>query len=520
MVLRRPFHPVLFAVHPILFLLARNIWAVPLREALVPLAASVLGVAVIQGIGTRLLPSADRVAVVSTALIVVFFNYGRVSQALIGEQASVWDFVLPAVAVLLLGAVGVLVLRGRSPLPDLTRLLNVIGLGLVALVTGSMVFAVVDDRASGQTSASTERAVAAERPGDGRRPDIYYLVFDRYGDGEALREHFGFDNGPFLDGLRKRGFVIADRSRTNYQNTHYSLAASLNMRYLDSMAGRLRRPTSDPTPVFRAIDDHAVGRRLKAAGYRYVHVGSTFGPTKQSSIADVNIRLDPSSEFTRTFYASTALLPLMRRGIVGRTELDPNVVHATVALRELRAIERTTASRGPKFVFAHILLPHPPYVFERDGSRVRTPPDGQRERAHAYIEQLRYTNTRIEQLVDALLSGPAASRPVVVIQGDEGPYPRTTTFVPGRWWRESDSDLRVKFGILNAFYLPGVDADAIHPSISPVNSFRVILNAYLGEDLPMLPDESYAWESNDDRYHFRRITDRVQRPPEPAFPDG
>ncbi len=66
---------------------------------------------------------------------------------------------------------------------------------------------------------------------DEGHPDIYYLVLDGYGRGDVLQKYYGFDNAEFLDGLRQRGFYIADKSSTNYPSTVFSLPSSLNMRY-------------------------------------------------------------------------------------------------------------------------------------------------------------------------------------------------------------------------------------------------------------------------------------------------
>ena len=47
-----------------------------------------------------------------------------------------------------------------------------------------------------------------------------------------------------------------------------------------------------------------------------------------------------------------------------------------------------------------------------------------------------------------------------------------------------------KFLILNAYYLPG-HSDIAYPTISPVNTFRLIFNTYFGTDYELLPDTSY-----------------------------
>ena len=64
-------------------------------------------------------------------------------------------------------------------------------------------------------------------------------------------------------------------------------------------------------------------------------------------------------------------------------------------------------------------------------------------------------------------------------------------------------------GILNAFYLPGISMDAISPTITPVNTFRLIFNLYFGTDFPLLPDKSYIIKDMDHPYLFIDVTDKL-----------
>jgi hypothetical protein len=45
--------------------------------------------------------------------------------------------------------------------------------------------------------------------------------------------------------------------------------------------------------------------------------------------------------------------------------------------------------------------------------------------------------------------------------------------------------------ILNAYYLPNGGSQDLYPTISPVNSFRIVLNTYFGTNLELLPSETY-----------------------------
>jgi hypothetical protein len=84
---------------------------------------------------------------------------------------------------------------------------------------------------------------------------------------------------------------------------------------------------------------------------------------------------------------------------------------------------------------------------------------------------------------------------VIILQGDHG-SPRA------KGWEMT---------ILNAYYLPDAQGRSrLYPSISPVNSFRVIFNAYFGADLPLLPDKAYRSDVVD------QFATTLQSDPNPA----
>jgi len=74
------------------------------------------------------------------------------------------------------------------------------------------------------------------------------------------------------------------------------------------------------------------------------------------------------------------------------------------------------------------------------------------------------------------------------------------------------AELQEKFGILSAYYLPGVDPEeaGLYPSITPVNQFRVLFNEYFGLDLPIVPDRNYIFPNQGNLYDFIDVTDRLR----------
>jgi len=73
---------------------------------------------------------------------------------------------------------------------------------------------------------------------------------------------------------------------------------------------------------------------------------------------------------------------------------------------------------------------------------------------------------------------------------------------------------------LGAYYLPDQPAGFFPDDHTHVNTFRGILSAYFGADLPALPDRSYDWPDNDHIYDFIDVTDRLPLPGGANGPDG
>ena len=132
-------------------------------------------------------------------------------------------------------------------------------------------------------------------------------------------------------------------------------------------------------------------------------------------------------------------------------------------------------------------MPHLPYTFGPNGE---VPAFQGKNATHeeigaAYVDQVKFVNKEILNVIDTLIQDSKAP-PVIIVQGDHGPLPDLT-----------EEPLQ-RLPILNAYYLPGMQMDQLlYPSISPVNSFRVVLDSYFGQDLPILEDKSYFGPEDD-----------------------
>ncbi len=499
-------HPLLVAAYPVLFLYGANLGELELSDLLGPLVAVVAAALVFMVIGAAVLRDSRRAALLVSAVAAMLLLYGHVAGVLAprGVLAAFQQIGWAAFVF----AAGVLALRlGTGRLASVTRALNLVMAVLVAFALITVVPAEVDR--FGRTTAAT--AAVGGDAGPGR--DIWYLVFDRYGSASSLDLQYDIDDRPFLDRLRARGFEIVTDSHANYVKTSLSLAATLNLDYLDDLVAAQDPASDDHGPVFERLSDHAVGRFLQERGYRYIHVGSYYGPTKNSKIADRNLPPGGPSDFVATLYDTSALPAIARRLRIGPVD-SPRQRHYAAGRHQLDTLDDVADDPGPAFVYAHVMLPHPPYTFASDGSFVTDEQDVGRRQALAYGEQLTYLQTRVEALVDRLLARPEAERPIIILQADEGPYPReyARNTIEYDWATASTDELEIKFGILNAMYLPGEESPAPSPTLSSVNTFRLVFDRYFDADLPLLPDRSYTSAGKLRPYDMTEITDRLPPP--------
>ncbi len=405
-----------------------------------------------------------------------------------------------------------LVLRRRDGWAGVTRGANLVSAILVGLAIATI--------ATGGLGASAAGPPDRPDPDGGTRTterDIYYIILDRYASEHVLRTYFDVTAPALYAELPELGFTVIPDSQTNYPRTIHSLASSLNLTYLDELAAAQGPDQASTRPMIEMLQDHAVGRFLKAKGYTYAHLGSWWDPTETNRIADVNPRFESGSDFLATLNETTILPELLGRlrriGLpIGGGPVDNYVRHYEAGRFDFAHLDDLAAIPGPKFVFIHILLPHDPYVFDTDGSFVT--PEERRSRSlnDSVARQLAYTDSQIGAFLRTLVDVPPDEQPIIVLQADEGPQPARYDKDEGgfRWDQATPAELDEKFGILNAFFLPGDEAPLPYPGISPVNAFRLILGAYFGADLPPLPDRHIVFRDRDHPYDLIDLTDAVK----------
>lgn len=285
----------------------------------------------------------------------------------------------------------------------------------------------------------------------GPPPDIYYLVMDSHTSFASLRQHWGYDAQVFKSFLIERGFVVLDAAKANLNMTVWSIATTLTSTLPHVPAGLTA--SQSLAMARRAIAIAEPLNFLRHQGYEMVNLSPFDVP---GSPRFFSIPIIPEAPSLRSLLS-------FNFGSGGLDRLTDSVPAVHGAL--LKRLAQSDPSRArPRFVYAHYLVPHFPYRFDRDGRPV-TPPKP-RQDAAAYLEQLRFAESLAQEAISAILRS-SPRPPIIILQGDHGS--RALAGFEGH---------RETFQCLHALLLPNGGGQKLKEGFTPVNTLRLVLNHY------------------------------------------
>jgi len=490
-----PFHPLLIGLYPFLALLGANLGQVNPVLTLRVLLASLVVVLLVIFVLRRLVKDPHKASLLAAWLLLLFFTYGHAytlleGKALFGMVLGRHLLLAPAWAIMAAG-VGFFILRAKAPLQPVTRILNIISVLLVALTLvriGGYFLKNSPERAEIQQAQPAQAALEA-------LPDVYYIILDAYSRPDMLLKYHNLDTSGFVNELEELGFVFPACTQSNYSITSLSLASSLNMDYVDQVAPEIVQQNINWGAFSDYIINSEVWRQFEEMGYTTVtfETGIPWDEmpdadhylVREKSALRQMLNLRQITEFEVLYLRTTALrLADELRSSAGYAlptlVQSPQEDHYERILFVLDEVEKSAAIPGPKFVFLHLMAPHGPWVLGEDGEYFYT--DNEME---GYARSVTYLNQRIPVILESIIAN-SEQPPVIILQGDHG------------FLNEE------RLTILNAYYLPDGSDDLIYPQISPVNTFRLIFNRYLGTSYDLLSDRSYL-SDRDDPYNFSEV---------------
>jgi hypothetical protein len=487
--------PLLFGIAPVLSVLGNNLGQINLLEGLRPLVFTTLAAVLMLLLFRWIFRDWEKSAFAVALLEILFYSYGHlynyfhyntVFGVIIGRHRTM----LP-----LWGLIIVLglwwIARRKKDKSGLVSVFNVVGLALLVFPLYQLAAYTFENISSSMEQDLIFVPPVLQTPA--QKPDIYYIILDSYGRDDILKTKFDYDNAEFLQELEGLGFYVARCSQSNYNETGLSLVSSLNLNYLDQLGTHSIKSNKELTAIMYDIRNSLLQKALRGIGYQTVAFETGFY-WSQVENADRYLSYHPGLQ---ELIRPTAFESIFIKTTAGIVEDDfqifidrfnhPAQSHINRQLFMLEQLPKQPEQPGPKFVFAHITIPHSPYAFTPTGVRttdfkkntievLRDEPLHKKQ----YSDQVKFINTQMLSIVKTILAK-SKTPPVIIIQGDHGPELKGSS---------GNSFVRTH-AILNAYYLPGSENKGLYPSISPVNTFRVVLNDYFGTKLEQLPEHSF-----------------------------
>ncbi len=498
--------PFLFTIFPIILLYSDNIDEVPVTYLFTPLILTFLIIFPLFAVLNYILKSGIKSGIILTLLAAIFFSYGHIFNMLQNTPLFYLDLVhqkyviIPFMIVLITGIY--FLVKTKKDLTNFRSIFNVVSIVMIFFIFFNIGGFYLGnnsdiDGLDGISFGNELDGISfGNEPTLGNSfPDIYHIVLDEYTSDDVLLEDFQFDNSEFLNYLVNSNFSIPHSILANYPVTEQFLFSTLNMKYFHTE----NFEEYDRLETEKRISDNFVMKFLKQNGYTVIIPYSGYGPDDRFYESDVNSCSD-------VLFLKNRFLTYLSRTTVLNYFVEKQIEN------ERRHIQLCTLSElqnigekhdEPVYVFAHLTIPHAPYLFDKDGNPV-TPQSNKLkglqgwQNTDGYLNEIQFINKKMMNIITKILS--ESDESIIIIQGDTGSSILNNPDI---------SDYKKKrLSILYAIHIPNADAKSFLESknISSVNTYRIIFNNYFETNLEIL-DNRYYWYTDSDAIDDNRFKD-------------
>jgi hypothetical protein len=316
-------------------------------------------------------------------------------------------------------------------------------------------------------------------------PDIYFIILDEFAGFDSMRNYWKYQEiDEFRSFLQSKGFYVAESSHSSSSDTLHQMSERLNYQEYPLNA--------NPDIYYGALVNNRAMSYLKSLGYTTVVFDETkLGyPAAPSMSADYLFEYDSSNVSNTTadmgnlfddFGILVAENTMLRAfPLFYSNSLDPMFEkHQEMVFFTAGKLPYLDEVPSPKFVHAHLLLPHYPFMFLENGN-INNPI--YYYNWNYYLDNYKFTIKFAEKMVNNILeNSDPENPPIIILQSDHGA--RNTPTRHGVLLEDYPEEYKTH--ILNALYLPGYDTSQLSQDMNPINTFPLIFNHYFDADIPL-----------------------------------
>ncbi len=475
---KNPIHVLLFPVCTVLILASNNLGQIHLSVIWKPLFYSSLLAVFVFLIVLFFFRNIVRSGLFSFSFLLFGLTYGHffgvMKDRVIGDWVIGTHFYMLILWGLLFLSVSFLLVFKIKSHQTLTLILNVVVLVMTGFQGVRITTYEIKTYLINQHGESVQENTLLNPKNPDELPDVYYIILDKFARSDVIQRVYGYDISGFIAALEDIGFFVPRCSRSNYAFTVMSLSSQLNMAFVEDLTDE---PNLETTTAL--IRNNLVHKAFEDIGYTTIafDMGYSWGNMKGSDYYFAEYPNDIETwsltPFEILYLKSTlGILFFERNSCLGEqitlSDLERKAERTLLILDVLPEIPNMT---GPKFVHAHIICPHPPFLFNEDGSI--NPNAEDISASEGYPEQLAFLEPRLLDIVRQIIDG-SSIPPIIIIEGDHGFGKKyvTSSFM--------------------ALYLPNGGAEGLGDNMTMINVFPHIFNTYFGTDIDYLPDISYT----------------------------
>ena len=452
--------PFLLAFFPSWILILKNYDELIFQDILISLA--IVSVSIIIWIVIRkIIKNSNKAALITGVGVVFFFYFGYVQDALKGILVSNIPVnktsILVPISIIIFIILTIYFIKSKNNFESIIKIANVVSITLILVVCVQFII----------PDASAEK------------PNVYHIILDEYTDNEILTKKFGYNNEKFLEFLNNNGFYMHDKLFSTFGGTVKELNVILNMEY----PKKLRWMSED----YESLNNNKVMSIFSNQDYSVIETNSMM---RWKNFSDVDTKLCYDTNFINSEFLDQVLGKSIIRYFLEKYQQDTRRDTVRCTFDVLNEI--TLKTDGPKYVFSHVYVPHPPFLFGPNGENVI--PDHREisglqswENPQGYVNQLIYATNEITVVIKNIVKNDPNA--IVIVQGDTG------TLTGADISKKTMKEIYQAHSILYAVRIPDVeDSDYM----IPVNTYRIIFNNYFNMNYDYLEYHSYLVHNDSD----------------------
>jgi len=480
--------PLLISLSYPIFLYGKSLFIINLQELIFPILFLATIIIFSWFILKTILHNGTKSAIILTVFVLLFFNYG-----IIYDSFDDFEFngsylrhqYLLVFFVVIFSVILFYILKTKHSLSKINFGIQIFSLFVISIGITFVITATLTD--------SYEKNEIKEE-----NPNIYYFILNAYANPEIMKSVYQYNNDHFINFLKSKSFYVPENSFSNYRHGFLSLSSSLNIEYVNYFSDIIPTNSRNFHLIYQTVDQNRIMKYFKSNGYKIINFGSYDGLTGNIEVAEIHLcKNDP-------FLESQILMMVIRKSMMSPiyTEFFDEISNE----REIcvfETLKKIYKDPQPTFTFVYFHIPHSPYRFSSDGKFVSFPPANTKlsetEHIIGYTEQTKFLENSLKITLSEIIFNDPNS--IIIIQSDVGTSLQSL---------DNNETMLRKMKIFNAYYLGGNETELLYDSITPVNSFRIILKEFFNENLELLDDKLYYSEYGQE-LNFTDVTLKLLR---------